>query len=380
MSFVLDDDQLLFRRTVREFLQRHSSEEQVRALMASSPGYDAQVWKLMAEQLGLQGLGIPETYGGSGFSLVEVGIVLAEMGSVLLCSPYFATVAMAGQLLQLCDDETVRTDYLPGIAAGQIIGTVAFVEDDGCWDRSGVTLASTRDGDAIWRLNGHKSFVLDGHLADLILVVGRTPEGVGIFAVDAAATGLSRSRLQTFDQTRQLARLEFSDTPARLISGDQDAWPVVERGLQLAASALAMEQAGGARRALDMAVDYIKVREQFGRKIGSFQAIKHRCADLLVQVEAAQATAYHAIAASANLADDLAISASLAKAYCSDTYAAVAAENIQLHGGIGFTWEHPAHLYFRRAKSTQLFFGDSAYHKDRVAQHLGLAGGAGAEG
>jgi alkylation response protein AidB-like acyl-CoA dehydrogenase len=223
-----------------------------------------------------------------------------------------------------------------------------------------------------WRLTGTKMFVLDGHTADLIIVAARTGAGVSLFAVEGDASGLTRTPLATLDQTRKQARLTFDSTPAQLLGAEGAGWPVISRVLDLAAVALAAEQVGGAARVLEMSVEYAKVRVQFGRPIGSFQAIKHKAADMLVEVESAKSAAYYGLWAASELNDELPTVASLAKAYCSDAYVHCAAENIQIHGGIGFTWEHPAHLYFKRAKSSQLFFGDPTYHRELLAQRIGV--------
>ena len=215
-------------------------------------------------------------------------------------------------------------------------------------------------------------FVLDGHTADLILVAARTSAGVSLFAVDGGASGLTRTALSTMDQTRKQAKVEFDNTPARLIGADGAGWNVLSTVLDLAAVALAAEQVGGAQKCLDMAVEYAKVRVQFGRPIGSFQAIKHKCADMLLEVESAKSAAYYAGWCAAEMNEELPSVASLAKAYCSEAYFHAAAENIQIHGGIGFTWEHPAHLYFKRAKSSELLFGDPTYHRELLAQRIGI--------
>jgi alkylation response protein AidB-like acyl-CoA dehydrogenase len=215
-------------------------------------------------------------------------------------------------------------------------------------------------------------YVLDGATANLILVAARTAAGVSLFSVAGDAAGLTRESLATMDQTRKQARLTFDNTPATLIGTDGQGWPVLERVLDLAAVGLAAEQVGGAQMCLDMAVEYAKVRVQFGRPIGSFQAIKHKCADMLLEVESAKSAAYYAGWAASELNDELPSVASLAKAYCSEAYFHAAAENIQIHGGIGFTWEHPAHLYFKRAKSSELLFGDPTYHRELLAQRIGI--------
>jgi alkylation response protein AidB-like acyl-CoA dehydrogenase len=321
--------------------------------------------------MGLQGLIVPEEFGGSGYSYVELIVVREEMGRSLLCAPYFATVALAANALIHSGDDQAKKEFLPGIASGETIATVAFTEPSGKWDEAGITMAATKSGDA-WKLSGTKMFVLDGHTADLIIVAARTSAGVSLFAVSGDAAGLTRTALSTMDQTRKQAKLEFSDTPARLIGTDGAGWTVLSTVLDLAAVALAAEQVGGAQRCLDMAVEYAKVRVQFGRPIGSFQAIKHKCADMLLEVESAKSAAYYAGWCAAEMNEELPSVASLAKAYCSEAYFHAAAENIQIHGGIGFTWEHPAHLYFKRAKSSELLFGDPTYHRELLAQRIGI--------
>ncbi len=376
MDFAFSDEQEELRRTVRGFLADKSPESEVRRLMETTEGYDPKLWQQMGEQLGLQGLAIPEEFGGAGFTFLELGVVLEEMGRALLCAPYFSTAVLAANTLLLSGDDAAKEEYLPGLASGESIGTLALTEDDGRWDADGVALQASRSGDG-WTLSGTKSFVLDGHVADLILVAARTgsgsgAEGLSIFAVPGDAAGLTRTPLSTLDQTRKQARLTFNAVPARLVGAEGAAWPVLSQVLDLAAVALAAEQVGGAQRVLDMSVEYAKVRVQFGRPIGSFQAIKHKCADMLVEVESAKSAAYYGLWAGSELNDELPTVASLAKAYCSDAYVHCAAENIQIHGGIGFTWEHPAHLYFKRAKSSQLFFGDPTYHRELLAQRIGV--------
>ena len=371
MNFAFTDEQDELRKIVRSFLEAKSPESAVREQMETERGYDEAVWSQMAEQMGLQGLHIPEEYGGSGFSYVELGIVLEEMGRALLCAPFFSTVVLAANTLILCGDEAAKKDYLPGIASGETIATVAFTEPSGKWDESGIEMEATKSGDG-YTLTGTKMYVLDGHVADLILVVARTDAGVSLFAVDGDADGLTRTPLSTMDQTRKQARLEFESTPARLIESEGIGWDFMARVLDLVAVGLAAEQVGGAQKVLEMAVEYAKVRVQFGRPIGSFQAIKHKCADMLLEVESAKSAAYYGMWCAAEMDDELPSVASLAKAYCSEAYFHAAAENIQIHGGIGFTWEHPAHLYFKRAKSSELLFGDPTYHRELLAQRIGI--------
>jgi alkylation response protein AidB-like acyl-CoA dehydrogenase len=371
MNFAFSEEQEELRKSVRRFLDTKSPEAEVRRLMETTEGYDPDVWNQMGQQLGLQGLAIPEEYGGSGYSYVELIIVLEEMGRALLAAPYFSTVALAANAILTSGDDAAKKELLPGIAAGDTIATLAITEDNGRWDLDGVTLTASKSGDG-YTLDGHKMFVIDGHIANLIIVVAKTDAGLCLFSVEGTADGLTRTPLSTMDQTRKQARLEFSGTPAKLIGTEGGAAAGLQKTLDLAAVALAAEQVGGAQKCLDMSVEYAKVRVQFGRPIGSFQAIKHKCADMLLEVESAKSAAYYAGWAAADDSEELPVVASLAKAYCSDAYFHAAAENIQIHGGIGFTWEHPAHLYFKRAKSSELLLGDPTYHRELLAQRIGL--------
>jgi len=371
MNFAFSDEQEELRASVRRFLSEKSPETEVRRLMDTTEGYDPAVWSQMADQLGLQSLTIPEEFGGSGFTYVELLVVLEEMGAALLCAPFFSSVALAANALLTSGDDEAKKSYLPGIASGETIATLAITEDNGKWDFSGIECKAAQLGDG-WVLNGHKMFVLDGHVANLVVVAARSAKGVSLFAVQGDAPGLTRAALPTMDQTRKQARLEFSDTPAVLIGADGDAEPGLSKTLDLAAVALAAEQVGGAQHVLDASVEYAKTRIQFGRPIGSFQAIKHKCADMLLEVESAKSAAYYAAWAAAEDSDELPVVASLAKSYCSEAYFHAAAENIQIHGGIGFTWEHPAHLYFKRAKSSELLLGDPSYHRELLAQRIGI--------
>ncbi|HWD53781.1 MAG TPA: acyl-CoA dehydrogenase family protein [Acidimicrobiales bacterium] len=371
MNFAFSDEQEELRAAVRRFLSEKSPETEVRRLMDTTEGYDPAVWSQMADQLGLQSLTIPEEFGGSGFTYVELLVVLEEMGAALLCAPFFSSVALAANALLTSGDDEAKKSYLPGIASGETIATLAITEDNGKWDFSGIECKAAQLGDG-WVLDGHKMFVLDGHVANLMVTAARTGKGVSLFAVAGDAAGLTRTPLPTMDQTRKQARLEFSGTPAVLIGAEGGAEAGLAKTLDLAAVALAAEQVGGAQRVLDASVDYAKTRIQFGRPIGSFQAIKHKCADMLLEVESAKSAAYYAAWAAAEDSDELPVVASLAKSYCSEAYFHAAAENIQIHGGIGFTWEHPAHLYFKRAKSSELFLGDPSYHRELLAQRIGI--------
>jgi len=371
MNFAFTEEQDELRSTIRAFMEAKSSEEAVREQMETDTGFDADVWTQMAEQMGLQGLHIPEEFGGSGFGYVELGIVLEEMGRALLCAPFFSSVVLAANTLLHSGDEAAKAAHLPGIAAGQTIATLAYTEPSGKWDEAGITMAASGSGDS-YTLSGTKSFVIDGAVADLIIVAARTNAGVSLFSVAGDASGLTRTALSTMDQTRRQARLDFDNTPATLIGTDGAGWDVLSTVLDLAAVSLAAEQVGGAQFVLEMAVQYAKDRVQFGRPIGSFQAIKHKCADMLLEVESAKSAAYYGLWCAAEMNDELPSVASLAKAYCSEAYFHATAENIQIHGGIGFTWEHPAHLYFKRAKSSELLFGDPTYHREQLAQRIGI--------
>jgi len=371
MNFAFTEEQEELRKTVRAFLEAKSPESAVREQMETDAGYDAAVWGQMGEQLGLQGLAIPEEFGGSGYTFVELGIVLEEQGRALLCAPFFSTVVLAANTLLHSGDDAAKAAHLPGIASGETIATLAFTEPSGKWDESGITTEATASGDG-WTLNGVKSFVLDGHTASLVIVAARTAKGVSLFTVAGDAAGLTRTALSTMDQTRKQAKLEFANTPATLLGTEGEGWAVLSTVLDLAAVGLAAEQVGGAQKVLEQAVEYAKVRVQFGRPIGSFQAIKHKCADMLLEVESAKSAAYYGLWCAAEQNDELPSVASLAKAYCSEAYFHATAENIQIHGGIGFTWEHPAHLYFKRAKSSELLFGDPTYHRELLAQRIGI--------
>jgi len=375
MNLGVSAEQRELRDSVRRFLADRAPMSRVRELMETPDGTDRQVWQQAGAQLGLPGIAIPEAYGGAGFTFAEQAIVLEELGAALYGGPYLASAVLAATALLAASDEAARRELLPGIASGQTVATLAFTEDDGSWDPEAIRLAATRgegSPESPWMLDGHKSFVLDGHTADLILVVAAAGPGLSLFAVDPGAAGLDRRVLPTLDQTRKLARLEFDAVPGRLIGAPGEAGGVLGRTLDVAAIALAAEQLGGAQRALDMAVGYAMTRHQFGRPIGSFQAIKHRCADLLLEVESLRSAVAYAAAAVAENSAEVPVVAALAKAYASDVYFHVAAENIQIHGGIGFTWEHDAHLYFKRAKSSELLLGDASYHREHLAERIGL--------
>jgi acyl-CoA dehydrogenase len=361
MEFVFSEEQSELRSMVRDLLRDTSPEPQVRRLMETPEGFDVSVWARLAE-LGLTGLAIPEQYGGAGCGPIEVGIVMEEAGAALLCAPYLSTVVLATETLLATGDETALTSYLPGIADGTLLATLA----------AGGALEARRDGGG-WLLNGTASRVLDGLASDIVLAVADAPDGRRLFAIDTGSAGVRRTALATMDATRKQAALTLTGAPAK---------PVGEAGIPdrilghvraVAASHLAAEQVGGAQRTLDMAVGYAKLRVQFGRPIGSFQAIKHKCADMFLRVEAARSTAYHALWTASEGSPDFASAAHIAGAYCSEAYYHCAEENILIHGGIGYTWEHPAHLYFKRAAADRVLFGIPDHHRAALAAEMSMA-------
>jgi alkylation response protein AidB-like acyl-CoA dehydrogenase len=376
------------RDSVREFLAAKSAEQQVRAAIETESGYDEVLWRQMASQLSLPGLGLPEEYGGDGFGFTELQVVLEEMGRALTPSPFLASAVLAAGAILAAGDEVAAKAYLPGIASGQTTAALAVAETAGLWsfDQLATTARPAGDGSASdnsasdnqggWRLAGTKQFVLHGATAGLLVVAAHTGQGPGFFAVQPGRAGptLTRTALRTLDLTRPMAAIQFSDTPATLIGVAGAAAPALDAVLDLAMTALAAEQAGAARACLESSAAYARERHQFGRAIGSFQAVKHKCADMLVKVELAQAAATEAARAAAGDPDaaPLPQAAAVAHAVCSESLMFVAAENIQVHGGIGFTWEHPAHLYFRRAKASQLMFGGPGFYFEHLLGRSGV--------
>ena len=374
MNFAFNEEQEELRAMARAFLADHSSSEQVRAAMQGDLGYDAEVWKRIGAELGWPALLVPEEYGGLGLTWIELVALLETTGEALLCAPFFSTVCLGGSALLVAGSEAQKQEHLPALAEGQLRATLAFSEASGRWDAEGIeTVAAASGGDFV--LRGAKRYVPDGHCADLLVVAARAEgsrgeDGVSLFLVPGDAEGLAVTPLATVDQTRRQAQVELADVkvPAAACLGEPGAaWPALRRVLDLAAVGIAAEQTGGAQRCLDLAVDYAKERVQFGRPIGSFQAIKHKCADMMLAVECARSAAYHAGCAAAEGGEGLAVAASLAKATASDAYFQCAAEAIQIFGGVGFTWEYDPHLHFKRARSTATFLGDGDWHRERVA-------------
>jgi alkylation response protein AidB-like acyl-CoA dehydrogenase len=369
--FGLNTDQKDLQSSVRRFLDRESPIGAARELLETEKGYDDTLWLRMAEALGLQGLAVPEAYGGSGASFVELVITLEEMGRQLVSSPFFSSAVLATRTLLHSADGAALDRYLPDIASGASIATLAVTEDSGSWDLRAVGVTAVQRGDG-YELTGHKSFVPDGHLADVVLVVARSQDGLCLFAVDGGAAGMSRTPMPVLDGTRRLARLEFDATPAVLIGSAGAAGPPLRHALDEAAVALSAEQLGGAQRCLDMAVEYAGSRVAFGRPIGSFQAVKHKCADMFLGVESARSAVYHAAWSVAAGSEEVSLLAAVTKAHTSEVYLKAASQNIQIHGGIGFTWEHDAHLHLKRARSSLEFLGSPDHHLDEVASLIGL--------
>ena len=370
MVFEFSAEQRALRESVRAFARAVSPEPEVRRAMDLPDGYDRAVWARMAGELGLPGLAVPQQYGGAGAGLVEAAIVCEETGRFLLPGPLLSTLLAAAAIVRVADDR-VAGALLPGLAAGETIATLAVAEAGGSWDAVGVRCTATQVAGGGWRLDGRKRYVPDAHAAGLIVTAARTvPDGVvALFAVDRAAAGVTVEPLTAFDLTRRLCDVAF-DAAAAVPLADPAAQPVDEV-LDLVRVLVAAEQVGTAQAALDMAVGYAIQRVQFGRVIGSFQAIKHMCADVLLDVESARSAAYFAAWSADSDPGDLAVAAPLARAFCADTLLAAAALNMQVHGGLCFTWEHPAHLFFRRAKAGALLWGDAQQHRELLVTRLG---------
>ncbi|MEQ1890332.1 MAG: acyl-CoA dehydrogenase family protein [Alphaproteobacteria bacterium] len=372
MKFSFSNEQEQFRTILRRFLAEKSPTTEIRRLMATDAGWERETWQKLNADLGLSAVHIPEAYGGQGFGFVELGIVMEEMGRALLCGPYFSSVVLAANAILNAGTEDQKQALLPGIAAGETVAALAFTEQNGRWDSSGVTLAAEPAGGG-YLLNGVKSFVLDGHTADLIVVLGRAPgtaddAGLSFFTVRSDAKGLERRLLKSVDTTRKLAMLTFKSVQAELLGEAGAGAAPFSRTLDQAAVCLANEMVGGADRLRQASLDYVMMRMQFGRPIASFQAIKHKCADMLVEVELAKSAAYYAAEAAAEAAADLPAIASMAKACAADAFMQTARETIQLHGGIGFTWDNDTHLWFKRAKSSEVFLGTPKYHRELLMQ------------
>ncbi len=378
MDFGFSEEQEMLRKSARDFLGKECPMTYVRQMMEDERGYRDEQWKKMAE-LGWMGLILPEDYGGAGLDFVDMTVVLEEMGRVVLPGPFFATTILGGVAITEGGSAALKKELLPRLAAGDLRVTVAQLEPNARWDAEGVELEAKPAKGGV-TLSGTKLFVPDAHTADLLIVAGRAPgsrgaEGIGLFVVDAKGPGVTTTLLKTMDQTRKLCEVVLKDVsvPAERVLGQPgQGWKLLERVVDRGKVGLCAEMCGGAQKVLEMSVDYAKVREQFGRPIGSFQAIQHKCANMLVEVESSKSATYYAAWAVANDVPEAPLAAAMAKAYCSDAYRHTAGEGIQIHGGIGFTWEHDMHIYFKRAKSSEVTFGDATWNREIVAQLIGL--------
>jgi len=378
MEFALSEEQLMIRDSAERFLAQASDSQAVRAAMAREDDYDPELWRRIGQELYWPALLVPEACGGMGLGFVELALLLEQCGRYLLGSPLFATSCLATPALLLAENAQLREHWLGAIAAGEVRATLAFSADGGM-DATSVQATVRREAGG-HVLNGGYALVLDGALADLLIVAARTPDscgeaGISLFALPAGTPGVVRRALPTLDQTRRLARVELHDVHLddRCLLGH--GWPLLRDVLDLAAIGLAAEQTGAAQQSLDLTLTYIGERRQFNRSIASFQAIKHRCADMMLQVECARSAAWYAACIAAErlagtAGSELEMAAATAKIHASEAFFHCAAESIQLHGGVGFTWEYDPHLYFKRARAAEQMLGTPAWHAERLATRL----------
>jgi alkylation response protein AidB-like acyl-CoA dehydrogenase len=378
MDIGFSEEQQLLRDTARKFLDAACTTKFVRERMATAEAVTPEFWAQLAEQ-GWLGINFAENDGGSGLGLVDLVVLMEEMGRAVMPGPYLATVLLGGAAIRAAGTQAQRQQYLPRIAEGQLKATLAAIEPNARWDASGIMMNAQpmRGG---FSLSGTKLFVPDAHLADIIVVAARTREGstmedgISLFLLPKDATGLSITPMPSIDETRKLCEMRLSNVavPQSALLGElHQGWPSLAQVYDGAAVALAAEMSGGAQRVLDMTVEYAKLRETFGKPIGSYQGVKHKCADMLVEVENAKSLTYYAAWAIDEDAPDAPMAVSMAKAYASDASRKVSNAGIQLHGGIGMTWEHDLHLYMKRAKASEVAFGDATWHRERVATLLG---------
>jgi alkylation response protein AidB-like acyl-CoA dehydrogenase len=377
MDFGFTEEQEALRKSAREFLTDRSTTALVRQLMAHKTGFDEGLWKEMAS-LGWMGTAIPEEDGGLGLGLIELGVLAEEMGRAILPSPFYSSVGLAAPVIAAAAEGDVRKRVLGGIASGELRATVALVEEEGRWDAAGVK-AKAVPADGGYKLSGTKVFVPDAHLADEIVVAARTSrakdprEGISLFLVPASDKKVKIKQLETIDQTRRLGQVKVGGVVVgadRLIGPEGGGWPLLERALDRAATTLSAEATGLATKVLELSRDYAKERMQFDRPIGSFQAISHRVANMLLLTENARSNTYYAAWALEEGAPDAQLATATAKVAASEAARIVAQDGIQVHGGIGFTWEHDMHLYYRRAKWCELFLGDPTLWRERIASLL----------
>jgi alkylation response protein AidB-like acyl-CoA dehydrogenase len=376
MNFGFTEEQELLRKTARDFLAECVPMTLVRDVMESTVSHSPGVWKQMAE-LGWTGLAFSEGVGGAGMGMVELCIVLEELGRSLAPVPFLPS-AIAGTAILEVGDEAQQQAWLTRICSGESIGTLAITEERGTEDPGDLVLRARPEGDG-WVLDGRKLFVPDAAAADVLVVAARTggeaESGLALFLVSRDSEGVETTPMASMDLLRPLYEVSFGGVavPAgALLGGDRDAWPRIARVLDRARLMIAAEMVGGAEKCLEDSVAYAKERIQFGKPIGVNQAIKHKCADMLFEVESARSIVYYAAWAAGEDNDEAPITAAMAKAYVSDSYRHASAENIQIHGGVGFTWAYDCHLYFKRAKSDEAWLGDASFHRERVAGMLAL--------
>ncbi|KAF0962771.1 acyl-CoA dehydrogenase family protein [Rhodococcus sp. T7] len=365
-EFEFSDELVELRTMVRDFCREFSPEAVVREAMESDTGHDRALWRRFGSELGVLGLAVPEEYGGDDAGLVAQAIAVEEMGAALVCGPVLGTVALAMPALAALTDDDVKRELLPELCSGAKLATLVAPLSDGTLDVDAVTVTATTT-DGAWRLGGEVTQAPDAGTADLLLVVATTDEGPALFAVAGDAAGLTRTPLTTLDLTRRQAALSFAGTPARLLATGAEALGACARAALVAGVLLAVEQVGGAQRMLDITVAHVANRKQFGQAVGAYQAVKHRCANMLIAVETARSAAYHGVWALQDGTDDPQLAASLAKAVASESYAWVSTSAIQMHGGLGFTWEGTPQLYFKRATTDSLTLGTAEQHFDRIA-------------
>jgi alkylation response protein AidB-like acyl-CoA dehydrogenase len=378
MNFGFSEEQELLRSTARKFFENEFPSTVVRTLMETPEGMTPALWSKLVEQ-GWLGLIHPEAYDGMGLGLVDLVVLMEEMGRAVVPGPYFSTVMLGALAILEAGNETQKKEWLAKIATGEKRVSLAWMEPSATLGPDGVTLpAAQKNG--TYTLSGTKLFVPDAHTADAIVVAARTgtgksEEGVALFLVPTGAAGVDVKLLPTMDQTRKLCEVTLKDVrlgSESLLGGAGAGWKPLARVLDRATVALCAEMCGGAQKVLEMTVEYAKIRQAFGRPIGSYQGVKHKAADMLVDVENSKSITYYAAWALDEGVTEGPLATSMAKAYVSDAYRRVSAAGIQLHGGIGFTWEHDLHLYFKRAKASEFTFGDATYHRERVAQLVNL--------
>jgi alkylation response protein AidB-like acyl-CoA dehydrogenase len=376
VDFAFSEEQEMLRRSTRDFLAKECGSKVVRKLMEQPDAYDPALWKKMAA-LGWTSLGIPEQYGGAG-TFLDLIVVLEECGRALLPGPFFATMGLAVPALIEAGTEAQKKEALGAIAEGKARATLAFTEPSGRWDASAVTLAA-KPAAGGWRLDGVKQFVPDAEGADYMVVAARTrgegEEGISLFLVKGQPKGMTVTQLQTLDMTRRWCEVRFDgvELDANALMGAQHkGWTPLKRALEWGTAGLCAEMVGGTQKVLEDSTEYAKTRHQFGKPIGIYQAVSHRLADMLVLSESGRSATYYAAWTVEADAPDRSLASSMAKAYVSDAYRKVAGDGIQVHGGIGFTWEHDMHLYFKRAKASEVTLGDATYHRELVAQSLDL--------